>query len=239
MQILEGKKLTKFFGGLAAVSEVDFGVDEGEIVGLIGPNGAGKTTLFNLISGAIVPDTGELLFKGQKLTGLKAHRVCRAGLARTFQSVRIFSNMSVLRNVSLGSIFGTKSGMSSGDAAGKAEELLEFMGLSGVMSTRAGDLTVALQKRLEVARALATDPEVLLLDEVIAGLNATEAAEFMQLIMKIRGRGITILMIEHVMKVIMTMCNRIIVLHHGEKIAEGTPAEITSNETVIKIYLGK
>jgi branched-chain amino acid transport system ATP-binding protein len=239
MRILEGKKLTKFFGGLAAVSEVDLDVDEGEIVGLIGPNGAGKTTLFNLISGAIVPDSGELLFKGRKLTGLKAHSVCRAGLARTFQSVRIFSNMSVLRNVSLGSIFGTTSGMSSSDATGKAEELLEFVGLATVMSARAGDLTVALQKRLEVARALATQPEVLLLDEVIAGLNATEAAEFMQLIMKIRERGITILMIEHVMKVIMTMCNRIIVLHHGEKIAEGTPAEITSNETVIKIYLGK
>jgi branched-chain amino acid transport system ATP-binding protein len=239
MQILEGKNLTKSFGGLAAVSRVDFSVDQGEIVGLIGPNGAGKTTLFNLISGAIIPDSGELLFKGQKLTGLKAHNVCRAGLARTFQSVRIFSNMSVLRNVSLGAVFGTMPAMTSATATAKASELLEFVGLSGVSSSRAGDLTVALQKRLEVARALATQPEVLLLDEVIAGLNATEAGELMQLIMKIRERGITILMIEHVMKVIMTMCNRIIVLHHGEKIAEGTPAEITSNETVIKIYLGK
>ncbi len=239
MRILEGKKLTKFFGGLAAVSEVDFDVDQGEIVGLIGPNGAGKTTLFNLISGAIVPNSGVLEFKGQQLTGLKAHRVCRAGVARTFQSVRIFPNMSVLGNVSLGAVFGTKTGMSSTAGAKAAEELLDFVGLAGAHLARAGDLTVAHQKRLEVARALATQPEVLLLDELIAGLNATEAAEVMHLITRIRDRGITILMIEHVMKAIMSICNRINVLHHGEKIAEGTPAEITSNETVIKIYLGK
>ena len=239
MRVLEGKKLTKFFGGLAAVSEVDFNVDQGEIVGLIGPNGAGKTTLFNLISGAIVPDSGVLEFKGQKLTGLPAHRVCRAGVARTFQSVRIFPNMSVLAHVSLGAVFGTKSGMSSAAAATAGEELLDFVGLAGASSTRAGDLTLAHQKRLEVARALATQPEVLLLDELIAGLNATEASEVMDLITSIRDRGITILMIEHVMKAIMSICARIIVLHHGEKIAEGTPAEITSNETVIMIYLGK
>jgi branched-chain amino acid transport system ATP-binding protein len=237
MRILEGKQLTKFFGGLAAVSEVDFDVDQGEIVGLIGPNGAGKTTLFNLISGAIIPDSGALEFKGQKVTGLKAHLVCRAGIARTFQSVRIFPNMTVLGNVSLGGVFG--NGMSSATAAASATELLDFVGLAGAASTRAGDLTLAHQKRLEVARALATKPQVMLLDEVIAGLNLTEAAEVMDLIKRIRDRGITILMIEHVMKAIMSMCNRIIVLHHGEKIAEGSPAEITSNETVIKIYLGK
>ncbi|HUJ69351.1 MAG TPA: ABC transporter ATP-binding protein [Syntrophorhabdales bacterium] len=237
MRILEGKKLTKFFGGLAAVSEVDFDVDHGEIVGLIGPNGAGKTTLFNLISGAIIPDSGALEFKGQKLTGLKAHLVCRAGVARTFQSVRVFPNMTALGNVSLGGVFG--KGMSSAAAAAAAEELLDFVGLAGAASTRAGDLTLAHQKRLEVARALATRPEVMLLDEVIAGLNLTEAGEVMDLITRIRDRGITILMIEHVMKAIMSICNRIIVLHHGEKIAEGSPAEITSNETVIKIYLGK
>jgi branched-chain amino acid transport system ATP-binding protein len=239
MQILEGKKLSKSFGGLAAVSQVDFDVDQGEIVGLIGPNGAGKTTLFNLISGSIIPDSGALEFKGKKLTGLKAHRVCRVGVARTFQSVRIFPNMAVLRNVWLGAVFGTMGGMSSTAGVRAAEELLDFVGLAGMGSVRAGDLTIAHQKRLEVARALATQPEVLLLDELIAGLNATEAAEVMQLITTIRDRGITILMIEHVMKAIMSICNRIIVLHHGEKIAEGTPAEITSNETVIKIYLGK
>jgi branched-chain amino acid transport system ATP-binding protein len=237
MRILEGKKLTKFFGGLTAVSQVDFDVDQGEIVGLIGPNGAGKTTLFNLISGAIIPDSGVLEFKGQKLTGQKAHRVCRAGIARTFQSVRIFPNMSVLRHVWLGGVFGAKTGTSSASKA--AEELLDFVGLAGMGSVRARDLTIAHQKRLEVARALATQPEVLLLDEVIAGLTATEAAEVMDLITGIRNRGITILMIEHVMKAIMSICNRVIVLHHGEKIVEGTPAEVTSNETVIRIYLGK
>jgi branched-chain amino acid transport system ATP-binding protein len=239
MRILEGKRLSKSFGGLAAVSEVDFDVDQGEIVGLIGPNGAGKTTLFNLVSGAIIPDSGTLEFKGQSLTGLKAHRVCRAGIARTFQSVRVFRNISALGNVSLGGVFGTKNGMSSTDANKAAEGILDFVGLTDMRSTRAGDLTIAHQKRLEVARALATQPEVLLLDELIAGLNATEASEVMHLITSIRDRGITILMIEHVMKAIMSICNRIIVLHHGEKIVEGTPAEITTNETVIKIYLGK
>jgi branched-chain amino acid transport system ATP-binding protein len=239
MQILEGKQLTKYFGGLAAVAQVDFDVNQGEIVGLIGPNGAGKTTLFNLISGAIVPDSGTLEFKGRVLTGLKAHLVCRAGIARTFQSVRIFPNMSVLRNVWLGGVFGTGRSMASAGATKAAEGLLDFVGLTRMSSVRAGDLTIAHQKRLEVARALATQPEVLLLDEVIAGLNATEAAEVMELITNIRGRGTTILMIEHVMKAIMSICDRVIVLHHGEKIAEGTPAEVTTNETVIKIYLGK
>jgi branched-chain amino acid transport system ATP-binding protein len=239
MHILESSKLTKYFGGLAAVSQVDFNVEQGEILGLIGPNGAGKTTLFNLISGAIIPDSGTLEFRGQKLTGLKAHRVCRAGVARTFQSVRVFSNLSVIQNVSLGAVFGTKTGMKWSDGAKAAEELLEFVGLAGMGTHRAGDLTVANQKRLEVARALATSPEILLLDELIAGLNLTEASEVMNLITSIRDRGITILMIEHVMKAIMSICDRIMVLHHGEKIAEGTPAQITSNETVIKIYLGK
>jgi branched-chain amino acid transport system ATP-binding protein len=239
MRILEGKKLTKSFGGLAAVSQVDFDVDQGEIVGLIGPNGAGKTTLFNLISGAIIPDYGALEFKGQKLTGLRAHRICRAGIARTFQSVRVFPNMSVLRNVWLGAVFGTGKDTSPAAATKAAKNLLDFVGLAEMSSVRAGDLTIAHQKRLEVARALATEPEVLLLDELIAGLNATEAAAVMDLITKIRDRGITILMIEHVMKAIMSICNRVIVLHHGEKITEGTPGEVASNEMVIKIYLGK
>jgi branched-chain amino acid transport system ATP-binding protein len=239
MQILSGNKLTKFFGGLAAVSQVDFSVEQGEILGLIGPNGAGKTTLFNLISGSIIPDSGVLQFRGQKLTGLKAHRVCRAGVARTFQSVRIFPNLSVIKNVTLGAVFGTKTGMPWAAGTKDAEELLDYVGLTGKASVRAGDLTIAHQKRLEVARALATQPEVMLLDEVIAGLTATEATEVMNLITSIRDRGITILMIEHVMKAIMSICDRIVVLHHGEKIAEGTPAQITSNETVIKVYLGK
>lgn len=238
MRILEGKGLTKYFGGLAAISKVDFEVDRGEIVGLIGPNGAGKTTLFNLISAALTLNAGEIRFKGEKISGLKPHQVCRAGVARTFQSVKIFGNIPVLGNVSLGALFGTSTGMSSSDAAREAMESLEFVGLSAARAILAKDLTLANQKRLEVARALATRPELLLLDELIAGLNPTETAQAMELVTRIRERGTTILMIEHVMKAIMSICDRIIVLHHGEKIAEGLPQEIATSKTVIEVYLG-
>ena len=239
MRILEGKGVTKHFGGLAAISKVDFEVDRGEIVGLIGPNGAGKTTLFNLISAALVLNSGAIRFKGEKISGLKPHQVCRAGVARTFQSVKIFGDIPVLGNVLLGALYGTSTGMSSADATREAMESLEFVGLSAVRATPAKDLTLANQKRLEVARALATKPELLLLDELIAGLNPTETTEAMELVTKIRDKGITIFMIEHVMKAIMSICDRLIVLHHGEKIAEGTPQQITNNQTVIEVYLGK
>jgi branched-chain amino acid transport system ATP-binding protein len=239
MPILEGYGVTKYFGGLAAISNVDFHVDQGEILGLIGPNGAGKTTLFNLISAALSPNSGEIRFKGEKISGLKPHQICRTGVARTFQSVKVFTNIPVLGNVLLGSLFGTSAGMSSADATREAMESLEFVGLSGVRETPAKDLTLANQKRLEVARALATKPELLLLDELVAGLNPAETAQAMELVIKIRDRGITILMIEHVMKAIMNICDRIIVLHHGEKIAEGTPEKIATNQTVIEVYLGK
>jgi branched-chain amino acid transport system ATP-binding protein len=239
MQILEGEGVTKHFGGLTAISNVDFHVDQGEIVGLIGPNGAGKTTLFNLISAALVPKPGVIRFKGEKISGLKPHQICRAGVARTFQSVKVFGNIPVLGNVLLGSLFGRSTGMSSADATREAMESLEFVGLSAVRAIPAKDITLANQKRLEVARALATKPELLLLDELIAGLNPTETTEAMELVTKIRDKGITIFMIEHVMKAIMGICDRLIVLHHGEKIAEGTPQEITNNQTVIEVYLGK
>ena len=239
MRILEGEGVTKNFGGLAAVSHVDFYVDQGEVVGLIGPNGAGKTTLFNLISGALVLKSGVIRFKGEKINGLKPHQICRRGVARTFQSVKIFANMPVLGNVLLGSLFGTPTGMSSADAAREATELLEFVGLSAASAIPAKDLTLANQKRLEVARALATKPEMLLLDEVMAGLNPTETAQAMELVTRIRDKGITIFMIEHVMKAIMGVCDRIMVLHHGEKIAEGTPQEIATSKTVIEVYLGE
>jgi branched-chain amino acid transport system ATP-binding protein len=239
MRILEGEGVTKYFGGLAAISKVDFHVEQGEIVGLIGPNGAGKTTLFNLISAALTLSAGEIKFKGKKISGLKAYQICRTGIARTFQSVKVFSSVPVLGNVLLGSFFGTSTGMSSADATREAMESLEFVGLSAMRGIPAKDLTLANQKRLEVARALATRPELLLIDELVAGLNATETAQAMELVTKIRERGITILMIEHVMKAIMSVCDRIMVLHHGEKIAEGTPAQITNNQTVIEVYLGK
>jgi len=239
MPILEGQDVTKYFGGLAAVSHVNFHADQGEIVGLIGPNGAGKTTLFNLISGAIPFKSGEIRFKGQKINGLKPHRICRSGVARTFQETKIFADMPVFQNVLMGAFFGTPTRISGADAAREAAQALEFVELSAMSATPVKDLTLAHQKRVEVARALATRPELLLLDELMAGLNATETSEAMELVTKIRDRGITIFMVEHVMKAIMGICGRIIVLHHGEKIAEGTCQEIGCNKKVIEVYLGE
>jgi len=239
MNILEGQGVTKYFGGLAAVSNVDFHIDQGEIVGLIGPNGAGKTTLFGLISAALVPKPGLIRLKGENITGLKPHQICKKGLARTFQSVKIFPNMPVINNVALGVHFGTPERFTSAQAADEAAKLLEFVGLSEMAAIPAGDLTLVNQKLLEVARALATKPEVLLLDEIMAGLNSTETSQAMELVSKIRTRGITIFMIEHVMKAIMNICDRIMVLHHGKKIAEGTPQEIATNKTVVEVYLGE
>lgn len=239
MRILEGQGVTKFFGGLAAISNVDFHVDQGEIVGLIGPNGAGKTTLFNLISGALPLSSGEIKFKDQKLNGLKPHRICRMGIARTFQEIKVFTTMPVLQNVLVGAFFGSSSRVSGADAAGEATQALEFVGLSAMSAAPIKDLTLVHQKRVEVARALATKPELLLLDELMAGLNATEVSEAMELVRKIRDTGVTILMVEHVMKAIMGICARVVVLHHGEKIAEGTCNEISCNEKVIDVYLGE
>jgi branched-chain amino acid transport system ATP-binding protein len=239
MLILEGKGVTRYFGGLAAVSKVDFNIERGEIVGLIGPNGAGKTTLFNLISAALSTQQGTITFKNKKITGMKPHQICRLGIARTFQSVKIFPNISVLENVTLGALFGKSSGASSEVSLKEVEEILDFIGLSAVRFSQAKDLTLVNQKRVEVARALATGPELLLLDELMAGLNHTEISETMEMVSRIRDKGITILMIEHVMKAIMSICDRIIVLHHGETIAEGTPEEVSTSEKVIEVYLGE
>ncbi|MBP1697180.1 MAG: transporter [Deltaproteobacteria bacterium] len=239
MQILEGKNLTKHFGGLAAVHQVDFDIHEGEVVGLIGPNGAGKTTLFNLISGSLPTTGGEIRYKGKKITGLKPDQICKRGIARTFQSAKLFAGMSVFENVLAASLFGTKRTISVPDAEREAAELLEFVELSTVREMLTRDLAIAHRKRLEVARALATKPDLLMFDEVMAGLNPTEVAQAMELITKIREKGITIFMIEHVMKAIMNVCDRIIVLHHGSKIAEGTPEEIATSRTVIEVYLGE
>ena len=239
MRILEGEGVTKYFGGLAAVDDVDFYVDQGEVVGLIGPNGAGKTTLFNLISATYTPKPGIIRFKDINITRKKPYQICRMGIARTFQTVKIFANSPVIDNVRIGAFFGESTTVSSANATKESLELLEYVGLSEVANTPARDLTLANQKRLEVARALATKPELLLLDEMMAGLNQTEVTEAMQLITSIRDKGITIVMIEHVMKAIMSVCDRIIVLHHGKKIAEGTPEEITRSEKVIEVYLGE
>jgi branched-chain amino acid transport system ATP-binding protein len=239
MRILEGKKVTKHFGGLAAVHEVDFHIDQGEVVGLIGPNGAGKTTLFNLISGSLRTTTGEIRYKGEEITGLKPHQICKKGVARTFQAAKLFAGLTVFENTVAASLFGTKRAISVPDAEREAIELLEFVELSTVRTMTVKDLPVANRKRLEVARALATKPDLLMFDEVMAGLNPAEVEQAMVLITKIRNKGITIFMIEHVMKAIMSVCNRIIVLHHGSKIAEGTPEEIATNRTVVEVYLGE
>jgi branched-chain amino acid transport system ATP-binding protein len=206
---------------------------------LIGPNGAGKTTLFNLISGALVPKSGTIKFNTETITGLKPHRICRKGIARTFQSVKIFPEMPVIANVLLGSRFGRSTTQSDTDAEGESVGLCAMVGLLDEIEEPAKSLTLANRKRLELARALATKPQLLLLDEMMAGLNPTEVSEVMELIVMVRFMGITIFMIEHVMKAIMNVCDRIMVLHHGEKLAEGTPQEIAKSKTVIEAYLGE
>lgn len=239
MQILQVEGLTKNFGGLAAVNGVNFQVEEGEILGLIGPNGAGKTTLFNLIAGTYVPNAGKIIFNNEDLSGMKPNVICRKGLARTFQNVKVFPEMNVFQNVFLGALFGTPEQKPWAQAESETKEILDFVGLADRRDTVAGSMTLVNQKRVEVARALATKPKLLLLDELMAGLNPTEVGESMELVKKIHERGITLIMIEHVMKAIMNICKRIIVLHQGEKIAEGTPEEISTSNTVIEVYLGE
>jgi len=239
MKMLKGEGVNKVFGGLIAISEADFYVGQGEIVGLIGPNGAGKTTLFNLISGALAPLSGTITFNGEDITGLKPHQICRKGVARTFQSTKLFDGLTVFENVLLAAQFGDVQTKSESEAEQEVMALLDFVELSVDWATVAKDLPVASQRRVEIARALATKPQLLLLDEVMAGLNPTEVAQAMDLIVKLRDQGLTIFMIEHVMKAIMTVCDRIIVLHYGSKIAEGTPAEVAANPTVVEIYLGE
>jgi branched-chain amino acid transport system ATP-binding protein len=238
MRILEGEKISIHFGGLAALQKLDFHLEKGEVLGLIGPNGAGKTTLLNLISGSLAPTSGVIKFKGETITGLRRHEICKRGIARTFQSVKLFGNMTVPVNVSLAAQFGRSKNISEKDAKKEAIEILGFVGLSGRQEALAKDLTLTDQKRLEVARALATRPELLLLDEVMAGLNPTEVMGAIKLIKEINRNGITVLMVEHMMKAIMSISDRILVLHHGEKIAEGTPQEIIKDKRVIETYLG-
>jgi branched-chain amino acid transport system ATP-binding protein len=238
--LLETRGLCKQFGGLAAVSNVDVTIFEGEILGLIGPNGAGKTTFINAITGLDPATSGQVLFENRDITRLPPHRVNQLGIARTFQVVKPFSHLRVRENVAVGAMFGAGGRSRSGsEAFHRADELLELVGLDRKRDDYADELTVADLKRLELARALALDPRLLLLDEVMAGLNPKEIEVAMDLIRDVHDHGVTILVIEHVMKAIMGLSERIVVLHYGEKIAEGQPDEIAASPEVIKAYLGE
>jgi len=234
--ILEIKHVSKFFGGLAANSDVSFAMDEGMIMGLIGPNGAGKTTLFNCITGYYPPSKGDVLFKGQRLNGLEPDRVCRLGMVRTWQKVRPLTKLSVVDNVMVGALCRTNSLKVARELA---MEQLKVVRMDHKADFIAGGLPIGERKKLEVARALATQPTLLLLDEVMGGLNPAESDEIIQLILDIKQAGtITQMVIEHDMKAIMRISDRIVVLNSGEKLAEGAPAEIVSNPEVVRAYLG-
>ncbi len=235
MAYLKVEKLVKYFGGLAAVNGVTFEVAQGEIFGIIGPNGCGKTTTFNMISGVFPPTSGKVIFKDREIQGQKPHAICKLGVGRTFQVVKPLGRMSVLDNV-IAAAFSRVSTMS--EAREVALKAIEFCGLTGVRDTLAKSLPIAGRKRLEITRSMATRPELLLLDETAAGLNPTELIEAIDLIKKIRDNGTTVVIIEHIMHVIMTISDRIHAINFGQTIAEGTPREVAGNKDVIEAYLG-
>ena len=235
MAILEIMNVSKFFGGLAANSDVSFTMNEGMIMGLIGPNGAGKTTLFNCITGYYPPSLGQVLFKGKKMNGLQPDRVCKLGMARTWQKVRPLAKLSVLDNVMVGALCRTGSLTIARESA---HEMLNVVGLAHKDKFLAGGLTIGERKKLEVARVLATKPSMLLLDEVMGGLNPAESEDIIQLILNIKKQGITQMVIEHDMKAIMRISDRIVVINSGKKLIEGNPQEVVSNPLVIEAYLG-
>ena len=236
MSILSAKNLTRSFGGLMAVGDLSFELEKEEILALIGPNGAGKTTVFNCLSGFLPPNEGEVYLEGKKLGGLQPFQICQMGMARTFQIVKPFLTISVLDNVMVGALSKEKS---TSTAKKKSLEIIEFVGLSSWTHKAAQGLPLPLRKRLELARALATQPKVLLLDEVMAGLNPTEVDELIALLKEVNRQGVSIFLIEHVMRGVMALSKRVIVINYGVKIAEGTPEEVVEKKEVIEAYLGK
>lgn len=238
MGLLEAENVSKRFGGIWAVRNVSCHIEKGEILGLIGPNGAGKTTLFNLIAGNLRPETGTISFDGTEITRLRPYEICKLGIARTFQLVKPFLSLTVLQNALVGIVHGRPSAPSISAAVDEATQLLQRVSLADSANELVGNLSFIGRKKVELVRALSTHPSLLLLDEPVAGLNPTETQQYLQNVQEINREGMTVFIIEHVMRAVMGISNRIIVLNHGEKIAEGSPQEVSQDKRVINIYLG-
>jgi branched-chain amino acid transport system ATP-binding protein len=239
MPLLQVEKIIKSFGGLMALCEVNFEIHQGEIFGVIGPNGSGKTTLFNVITGFLKANKGKVTFMGKDITGLPPHQICRQGIARIFQLVKPFHQLTTLQNVMVGRAYGKDPATNIRRAEEEVAGILNFVGLGNKIEVIASQLTMAERKKLELARALAAHPQLLLLDELMAGLNSAETETAMDLVNKIKDSGVTVVMVEHIMKAVLGISDRIIVLNAGEKIAEGSPKEVVKNQLVIEAYLGK